>query len=781
MNYADSLGSFASSAPQSSPLALNLLGAPRVLHCGQPLRLTRSQTRAVLFRLGVRLEPVSRDELAALFWPEIANSEARQNLRRLLSFVRSDLPEPDAIVATSDSVGLHPELVWSDASSLCDAARNNTLAGWRAVADLYTGAFLSGFSLRNSGDFEQWQAVMEERFRATSLAALAKLIQYSAGTGDQALAVQYARRYLEIDNVAESVHRELIVLYTQLGERELALRQYEECVRVLEKELGVDPLPETRAAYALALQNDHTAAPISHVPLHVPRVVPSIDLPLIGRERAQQELEAAYKHLRHGGFIFITGELGIGKSRLLHTFAAQRDAVAIVGHCHAGIRLLPYHPIIEALRHALLTAELGESVDSGSLAEIAQLVPEVRIVRPGLPATAQVDAKERRSRQFEAVARALVGMAAHRQVVLCLEDLEWADEETLAWLHFAARRLRNTRVCVVASCTRIHSKPLAELMSFLEGQKLLAEVRLQGLDTDAAAEIVRAVDPALVPDEEVVRKLIDATGGNTLFLLEYVRELTHGAGAEGTANLLTTPESVGKIVALRIGRLSALGKQILETAAVLNPHLDRELILATAARSPMEVGEGIEELVRHQLLAKRGQELQFLHSVVQQGVYDGLPLWRRSQLHRRAAAALTRLNVEGDGYTRAEIALHLDAAMKDHDARPQILSAPNAANPFARQGAEPRVTAAGSPSLLPTSAVQFIRTNGETPGHHVSDQDMEYEARGVPSTALFLGSRDSLLQLALLCNLAGVLVLSAQCSDASALLATVMEQIRLLL
>lgn len=754
MNYADSLGSLASSAPDSSLLVLNLLGVPRVLHGGQQLRLTRSQTRAVLFRLGVRLEPVSRDELSALFWPEIANSEARQNLRRLLSFVRSDLPEPDAIVATSDSVGLHPELVWSDASSLFEAARDNTLAGWQAVADLYTGAFLSGFSLRSNGDFEQWQAVMEERFRATSLAALAKLIQYSAGTGDYALAVQYARRYLEIDNVAESVHRELIVLYTQLGERELALRQYEECVRILEKELGVDALPETRAAYALALQNDRTATPVIGVPAHLPHAVPSIDLPLIGRERAQQELEAAYTHLRSGGFIFITGELGVGKSRLLHTFAAQRDAITIVGHCHDGTRLLPYHPIVEALRHALLTAELGESVDSSWLAEIAQLVPEVRIVRPGLPATAQVEGEERRARQFEAIVRALIGMAAHRQVMLCLEDLQWADEATVAWLHFAAKRLRNTRVCVLASYTGVHSKSLAELKSSLESQKLLAEVRLQGLDTDAAAEIVRAINPALVPDEELVHKLLDATGGNTLFLLEYVRELMQSDGIEGTANLLTTPESVGKIVALRIGRLSPLGKQILETASVLNPHLDLELMLATAARSPLEVCEGIEELVRHQLLAKRGQELQFLHSVVQQVVYEALPLWRRSQLHRRAAAALTRLNVEGDVYRRAQVAVHLEAARKDHDARPQDEIPLTAATAFARGSTGANTAGQRCTSLLPT-ALQMIRS--------------------------VQGSGDALQQLALLCNVAGVLVLSEQCGDASALLTAVLEQIRLFL
>ena len=585
MKHGSSLDSRVLSATEPPPLVLRLLGVPEVHFQGRPLHLTRSQTRAVLFRLGTRLQPVARDELSALFWPEIRNSEARQNLRRLLSFVRSDLPQPDSIVATTDSVALDPKLVWSDADSLLHSAGNNSIAGWETVASLYSGQFLSGFSLRKNADFERWQAETTEQLRSASLAALAKLMKYCSGNGDYASAVQHARHYLAIDNVAESVHKELIVLYAQLGERDLALRQFEECVRILEKELGVDPLPETRAAYNLALHNGIAPVPVNTLPSRYRSPTPPLDVPLVGRESAQKDIAAAYLRLRPGGYIFITGELGIGKSRVLHAFAAQQDAVTVVGRCHQGTRPLAYHPIMEALRHALLTAGVADCINPVWLAEIAQFMPEIRLIYPRL-STGAATPEKRQARQCEAVFQALNEIAARKQLIFCLEDLQWADEETLAWLRYAARRLRGTHICVMATCVEGHSAGLDDLKSYLEGLKLTAEIRLQGLDIQAAAEIVRTVNPTLVQDESLVRLLLEATGGNTLFLLEYVRELVLNSQVESQPNTLAIPDSVEKVVALRVARLSPLGRQILETAAVLNPHLDVELVLATAAHYP---------------------------------------------------------------------------------------------------------------------------------------------------------------------------------------------------
>jgi DNA-binding SARP family transcriptional activator len=241
--------------PGSAPLVLNLLGTPNISHCGKLIHPARSQARALLFRLGARLQPVSRDELAALFWPEIANSTARHNLRRLLNCVKEELHAQDALIATSDYVALNKEQVWSDVDSLLHFAAGDCPEGWQAVAQLYTGAFLAGFSLRTNAEFEIWQAALDDQLRSRTLHALDRLIESSTQSGNYDAAIKHARRYLEIDAVAESVHRRLITLYARTGERELALHQFETCVLILERELGVGPLPETRAALDEALYN----------------------------------------------------------------------------------------------------------------------------------------------------------------------------------------------------------------------------------------------------------------------------------------------------------------------------------------------------------------------------------------------------------------------------------------------------------------------------------------------------------------------------------------------
>ena len=160
---------------------------------------------------------------------------------------------------TTTAVSLDPQQVWSDASVFSQLRRRETVSAWQQVVELYSGPFLAGFFLQQNAEYDHWQTHMVEQLRLRCLDALAKLIEYNTACGEYKTAVQYARRYLEIDNVAETVHRQLIGLYGRLGERELAQRQFEQCVLMLERELGVEPLPETRAVYDLSLQNSERA------------------------------------------------------------------------------------------------------------------------------------------------------------------------------------------------------------------------------------------------------------------------------------------------------------------------------------------------------------------------------------------------------------------------------------------------------------------------------------------------------------------------------------------
>jgi predicted ATPase/DNA-binding SARP family transcriptional activator len=233
-------------------VAVTLLGPPQVTVGGFPLALARRQARALLFRLAAATQPVPREQLGFLLWPDAPDEMARRNLTVLLSQLRQALP-PDSLVAISVGVALNPALVTVDlarAAALASAGlRDDRLDLLAAAAEIYRGPFLDGLVLPNAEEFEGWLSQERQVWERWYLDVLSALVEGYAATGAYPAAIAAAQRALAIDPLAEELHRRLIELFVQQGDRVAALRQFEQCVLLLERELGVEPLPATRHAY----------------------------------------------------------------------------------------------------------------------------------------------------------------------------------------------------------------------------------------------------------------------------------------------------------------------------------------------------------------------------------------------------------------------------------------------------------------------------------------------------------------------------------------------------
>jgi DNA-binding SARP family transcriptional activator len=258
----------------------------------QRIDLTRRQTRALLYRLATALEPVSRDHLCFLFWPDQSDIVARRNLTKLLAHLRSALPQPNLLVVSGENIQLDPQQVWSDTVAFTEQyplSSTTTIASLDTAVTLYRGAFLNGFALAHCPEFDLWVGQQRRFFEQQYLQALARLIELTAAAHDYGAAIGYAQRYLGHDELAEEIHRRLIECYAASGERGAALRQYEECVAILERELGVDPLPETRAAYMAALS--YQPLPVHQgTPELVWSTLPGFDTTLVGRANTFTQL-----------------------------------------------------------------------------------------------------------------------------------------------------------------------------------------------------------------------------------------------------------------------------------------------------------------------------------------------------------------------------------------------------------------------------------------------------------------------------------------------------------
>ncbi len=629
---------------ESNSLALMLFGVPAVTYREQPLELARRQTRALLYRLGATMESVARETLTALFWPDTDYGTARRNLARVLNLVRAELPYPDLLDASPTSVTLNRELAWSDSSAMLQLCGSNDFTDCAEGINLYRGEFLSGFVLRDNAEFDSWQFSVQHQMERICLQTLDKLIKHRTDCGDLWSAICFGRRYLEIDSLAERVHRQLVTLYASVGERALAIQQFEECVMVLDRELGVDPLPETRAAFMAATGTDVPSTILIASGGPEWHTLPSLDLPLIGRKQAMQQLRDATARLANGGFIFIVGEPGAGKSRLLKEFATDQDGLVLAGHSHAGKEIVPYHPIIEALRQAFASPLFGQHVPTVWLAEVERLLPEISTRFPATLQPVDSDLHQGQARLSEALVQILHALSTHRQVWLCLDDLQWADESTLAWLQYAATRFRRSRICVVATTRKEDMATLAPLQRCLQREGLMATIELEPLTANAVADVLQAVKPPGVPNLTTVALIHQATGGNTFFVLELVRELLAMNALEQPPATMPLPFSVEATIQRRTDRLSSTSRQVLEAAAVLSPHLDFHLLGSVTGRSEMEVADGLDELLRSQMLCVTESGIAFRHDLAKIAVYRTLKDWRKNLLHERAAQALAQAN-----------------------------------------------------------------------------------------------------------------------------------------
>lgn len=667
-------------------IKIYLLGPPAIRWGEESLSIPRRQVRALLFRLAAEIRPVSRGYLANFFWSELPESTARRNLSRLLVYLSQQLPDPKILQVGEASIGLDAGLTWVD-TRLSEQhweswKLKHRCQDLQAAVALYRGAFLEDFRLAGNPEFDHWVSLEAENWEQRYLQILKTLIDECAAQGDTPQAINYARQYLQYNDLAEEVHCRLIELYTTLGERSAALHQYEQCSIALERELGVQPTPGTVAAYQAALEQRPAAA---EVPVGLPgwTTLPGLRTPFIGRHEIMQEIDQALRNAKagRGNVLLLSGEAGIGKSRLMQEFAnRQRVRTRVIsGAASPESSEMPYQLLIEALSPLLAIPKIFSRVPNAWLAEAARLLPELAELihqpQPVIP----IEGGEARARIFEALCRIIFSLCeGGYTVLLCLDDLHWADTTTLDYLAYLGRRLRGQRLLILGSYRKENGDHLSKLHQVLAHQTDLSELSLQGLDDDETWRLICSLGDEIPADKALSERLQRATGGNPFFILETLRAMQESAKSTGLLNSIESfpiPETIRQVVKSRLKALHPSSRQVLEAGAVLGQTFNAEMVIVTAGRGEMEVLDGLDELVAHQFLLESETGYQFCHSLVREAVYADLGFWRRCRLHRRAGLALERLR-PGDS---SSLAWHFEKGGEPGKSAAYLLKAGRAA------------------------------------------------------------------------------------------------------
>ena len=661
---------------QPKPVSLYLLGSPRLERDGQPAEVDTRKAIALMAYLALTRERQGRDKLAALLWPDADDAKAHAALRRTLSALNKALAGA-GLEIEREAIGIAPE-VWVDVDEFHQRAKGTRdLRALAEAAALYRDDFMAGFTLRDSSAFDDWQFFQSESLRRELAGVLERLARAHGDQREYEPAIQYARRWLALDPLHEPAHRCLMRLYAWTGQHAAALRQYQECTRILDAELGVQPLEETTRLHT-AIKERRGAEipnPKSQTP-STPSLISNLQspavLPLVGREAEWEALTRAYAGIQADGrWIVIEGEAGIGKTRLAEEFLAHAQgngAATLTARCYAGQAALAYGPVVEALRAALARPDAAEklaSLPSHHRAEAARLLPELNHA----PLPAPVEGPGAQSRFLEGLRQTLLALLdalpqAHIRPapgLLFLDDAQWADEATLDLLTYVVRRLRKTPLMVLTAWRSedvpLHHR-LRTLLAEAERARTGQRLSLSRLNLSAVTQLVGQA----LPGQPSVRveQLYRETEGLPFFLVEYLAVLAQQPEALAEGAL---PGSVRDLLNTQLTALSETAAQVLAAAAVIGRSFAVEMVQAASGRSETETVSALEELTARRLVAERETGYDFSHDKLRALVYDQTSLARRRLLHRRAAEAfVTRARRQGAGPLAADIARHFQSS-----------------------------------------------------------------------------------------------------------------------
>lgn len=395
----------------------------------------------------------------------------------------------------------------------------------------------------------------------------------------------------------------------------------------------------------------------------------------VGRESVLQRLAGALDVAvsGRGRIVVLVGEAGIGKTRTVEA-ALERvggRAGVCVGHCFEGDGAPAYWPFVQifrALLEELDDAELAETIRAAG-ADLLSLVPELSARMPGLRASKPLEGEQARFRFFDGVAGFLRRSARRRPRVLVLEDLHWADRDSLLLASFLAGALRDSAVLIVATHRDVDGRgehPLGTLLRDLSRAPHCERIALRGLEPDQVFELLRRASGREV-EPDVGRRVAEMTEGNPFFVRELARLVAEDGSAaldERHARPLALPQGIRDAVGLRLASISPACREMLRQAAVLGRAFNARVLLELGEESH----EGQLELLGEALAAGLLRELPtagsyaFTHALVRQALYDELGLPQRVVAHRAAAAALERIHGDDSPEHLSELAHHLFAS-----------------------------------------------------------------------------------------------------------------------
>lgn len=628
----------------------NLFGVFRVKRDGVPIsafptRKVRALFAYLLLHSG-QTQP--RERLAGLFWGESTADRARHNLSDALWRLRK-LTGEGLLDEEGESIRLNSgHQIWTDHRAFTNAARLALVADVRSyeaqvlreAVELYTDELLIEF-------YDDWVLVERERCRGLYLSALQALAQAAEERNDTDEAVAMTERFLQAAPLRENAVRRLMRLYAASGKVHLGVETYHNYRRLAAEELGAQPEPETERLFEVL----RTESRSMWRRVEVPRSDDE-DLPFVGRKNELAKILLGLQEAvgGRGNVIIVLGEAGVGKTRLLQMANASAGWRG-VQRLHATARQdadIAYGPLLRAMEPILSSRVVSLLHSALHLDERRMLARLSPMFAPLLSKHEGVANLQATSELFaHSLAQVLLALVRQHPHLWVIEDIHWADEETLRTLEIVISKVEDLPMIILLSARLGAARESGLMQTWLSRQEIENGAAILTLPPFSPEETRQFVAASVVgsehrPDVDLLHR---QSGGNAFFLRELLATRDDGDwfAASGMA---TATDSMEMIVQRRLDRLDADARAVLEQMAVLGLDVRYDVLNAATMLARDAFLRATDAPLRTRMIIEHAEGFHFAHDITRSVIAGNMSssTWRR--LHERAAEALQ--NVQPD-------------------------------------------------------------------------------------------------------------------------------------
>ena len=627
---------------------MTLFGGPSLLLESKELPLSPYQRAALGLICGHGPGGVSRSRLVWLLWEDQDSQRARHRLSQLLYGITRRVGSHELFILQRDQVTRNAETMGCDLEEFESLLQDGRV---KEAAALLERGFLSRLVSPTTKEYDDWKSARQLALRTRLRESAAATWSEAEGSADWRRARDAAEALLAVDPDSEVYVRCVIKARALCGSPEEAEAAY----RAWVERRGRTEQPSAGSAKSLI----HDLANLTRV-TDSPSPVSSPDPPLVGRKEEMRKLLNALRHAPPNAVtpVIVTGEAGIGKTRLLNEVCrvAAADGITVFrARCSPLEQQIPLNAFADALRGEIVSTAV-DRLEEPWRNVIQNILPEPKLTGPLAP---YIDPAAVSRRLFEAIRRLLTELS-QEMLVLWIDDFQWADHTTATALDFSMRRWEGGRLVLLLSARTGADQGTESAHSLIQScRSKTEELELGQLEIDDTVSLATAVlGRALSPSQSA--QFVALTDNIPLYIVEVAHELSEGrltlSNREVGESFLPLP--IQQIIDERLALLKPNERRIFELIVVAG-ELPLSVIEEIIEEGQSIVLDGLDRLMSLRLICESEGSIHCKHELIRQGVYGRMGRVKRVAFHKRVAEALAGSTAEKD---LSQIALHFHQA-----------------------------------------------------------------------------------------------------------------------